>query len=97
MDKNELWKLLRNEEKRIEKARNRRGLKATLGFSVWYFVLLYWTRKPAGFFDMIATTVIALILGFFHLVINGIIFSQINDIVATENKHLEDLRKKLNQ
>lgn len=97
MDKNELWKLLRKEEERIEKRRQRRGLKATLGFSIWYFIILYWTREPSGFLDMLGSAVFALILGFFHLVLNGIIFSQINDIVVAENRHLEELRNKLNQ
>ena len=97
MDKNELWELLRQEEKRIEKARNRRGIKATLGFSVWYFIVLYWTGEASGFLDMLGNAFFALILGFFHLIINSAIFYQIDEKVAAENKYLEELKKKLNQ
>ena len=97
MDKRELERFIWQEEKRIEKARNRRGIKATLGFSVWYFIVLYWAWAPSGFFDMLGNAVIALILGFFHLLINSAIFYQIDEIVAAENKYLEELRNKLNK
>ena len=96
MDTKKLRALLYEKEKQVEIARRKRFWKMLAGFSVAYYILLFWMDKPAGI-ELIFNIPIAVIFAGIHIWINSPIFHQVFSIAQAEDNTLRDLRRQISE
>lgn len=96
MNKDELYRILHEREKQIEAAKTKRSIITTAAFTLGYFLLLYWDKKPTGW-EILANIVSALFMAGLHIVINTIVFEQLFSISEAERKELEAIRKRISE
>ena len=96
MTKNELRKLYCEQEKRVEKARNKRAITTVAVFAVAIFLLMYTIEKPSVdeiFGNLLASIFFAGIC----FLVNGVVFGQLYKISDNERKMLEDIKKRMDE
>lgn len=96
MTKSELWLLLQEKEKQLEKAKTKRIAKTLAGFTIAYYVTLYLVDKPSGL-ALLGNILVSLVIAGIHVWINASIFGQLALISEEESKMLNDLRKRLSE
>ena len=96
MDKQELQRHYLELEKRFEANKTNRAVKTILAFAVAFFVIFYSTDRPTGF-EIIGTAIASIVMAGIHFLINATIFGQLASKSNSENKILEDMKKKLRE
>lgn len=96
MDKKELQKQYYELERQFESNKTKRAIRTVLAFAVAFFVILCFAEKPTGF-EIIGTAFASIVLAGIHFWINAFIFGQLCNVSNSENKVLEDIRKKLQE
>ena len=96
MDKKELYKEYYELERRFEANKTKRALQTILAFAVVFFVIFYSTDRPTGL-EIIGTAVASIVMAGIYFLINATIFGQLASKSNSENKILEDMKKKLRE
>lgn len=96
MDKNELYKLLLNKEKEVEANRNKRAIITIFAFSVIYFFIFYFAKKPTGI-EIIGVVLGSIFIGSVHFFLNSIVFSTLFRKSEAENKMLESIKERIKE
>ena len=91
-----LYRLLYQKDQEFEKAKLKRTLLTILGFSLFYFVILYSIGNNT-LKDIIMEIVISVVLGGFHFFINLCIFAPLCQKGREETSFLDSLRKRISE
>ena len=95
-ERNRLHKLYCERDKEFEAAKGKRTILTILGFTVFYFCVLYFTEAPTGW-ELIGALLVALIMAVFHFYINALIFTYLVDKGHDENEVLKQIEKKISE
>ena len=97
MNKNELYKLLIEEERRVENEKTKRIIITILFFAIAFLLMWYFwfsDEKPTVL-EIIVAFLGSVILAGFHTWANAIIFSTLFTKAESEKRMLEDIRQKI--
>jgi hypothetical protein len=99
MDKNELWRMIQESEKKFERRKFRRMIFAILVYSVAYFVVFYMRDDIAfdSFLIFLLEIAGCIFIGFISFLFNALIWIYLCKKSEDENKALEYLRKRLKE
>jgi hypothetical protein len=96
MDTKKLQALLLEKERQIEAKRRKRFWKMLTGFSIVYYILLFWIDKPTGT-GLIINVPASIILAGIHIWLNTPIFNQVFSAAQSEDNILRDLRRQVSE
>ena len=104
MDKNELYRLIQQKEKEYGYAKLKRFAYTVLFYTIIFIVLCYWRGDFESvtflsldwFLEIVGAFLSGAFLSVFFVLFNSIIFHQLYEQSASENKHIENLKKQLN-
>ena len=96
MNRDELYRLLYEREKQFESNKLKRSIKTIIAFTLIYFIIFYLAERPTGL-EIIATLLVAAIVSGIHFLVNATIFGTLSMIGASEQKILDDIRKKISE
>lgn len=97
MDKKDLYTLLHDKEEQFERAKSKRAIKTILALSVVIFAIMYFREKPRCITEIAGMLLVAIFLAGIDFLVHAIIFTQLTDKSTTENRILEDIRKKIKE
>lgn len=97
MNKNELYKLLAEEEKRVEKAKTKRNIITILIFATVFFVVFYQIDPPTkvGIVEVIGWYLACVFMAGIYFGVNVAIFEALIERSNSENRMIEHIRKQI--
>lgn len=95
MDKNELYKLLSERERKIETEKPKRAGKMMLLLTIPYFMLLYAVEAPKGLSEIGATLILALITSVIGFFINAFAFGYLFSRINAEKNEIDYIKKQI--
>lgn len=96
MDKKELSQQYTELERKFDANKARRAIMTVLAFAVAFFVILYIVEKPEGI-EILYLVPVSIIMAGINFFVNSIVFTQLCNVSNSENKVLEEIRKKLQE
>ena len=96
MDKNELWRLIRESEKKFERRKLKRFI-LTILFYAAVFCAYQYIRSGLSLSELVEEFVVCLIIAVPFVLFSTVIFDQLSSVSKAEENTLEYLRKRLKE
>ena len=93
---NRLYELYYERDKKFESAKGKRTILTILGFTAFYFYVLYSIGEPTGW-DVLWALVVALVMAGFHFFINASIFLWLFRKGQEESDNLKAIKQRIDE
>ena len=95
--KDNLYKEIMLFEKRIEKNKIKRTVITIVVFAIAFFATFVFLGKPVTLLDYLGDVVASIVLAGIYFVVNGLIFSQLIEAGRSEDRALENMKKRYSE
>lgn len=96
MNKNELAKQIREAEKTMESARNKRNAITISIFALVFFLIFCLCDKPDGVGEILGTVVVSFAASAAHFLINAAVFGALYEKNTTDRQIIKKMQEQLN-
>lgn len=96
MDKNELWRMIQESEKKFERRKLKRFILTVLFYAAVFFAIEYF-RSGLSLFELVGEFIACVVIAVPFVLFSAIIFDQLSSVSKAEENTLEYLRKRLRE